>query len=380
MFAGSRQAGQEDGNQQGDNGDNDKNLDQLRRCGLEHFKRTVNQNYFNWLPTDFSDPQLLRLLDHWRKSPTLQPLRARLDDTSHVETIADANGLDTADKRAAYALFVGLLWDYARRGDRLDLIAGLEEPEAGDPIRVLLDGQRISQDLANSVRECNAMLSGMSWRPTPANPLHVAELGAGYGRLAYVLLAGLPCRYFIFDIPPALAVSQAYLQQVFPGKRCFPFRHFKRYEEVRGELESAEICFFTPNQLALVPEHSFDVFSSISSLGEMKPAQIDNYKRLIERTTRDVVYFKQWATSINDHDGVVIERDTYRLSDDWHAVTDRLDEVQAGFFETVYCRSKVLPPRGDSRHRLAPHHARQVAGRMLARVRDGWANWRESQT
>src|ERR1700674_1883211 len=78
---------------------NDKNLDHLRRCGVEHFKRTINQNYYNWLPTDFAEKQLLRLLDHWRASPTLKPLRARLDDTSHVETVVDNHALNTADKR-----------------------------------------------------------------------------------------------------------------------------------------------------------------------------------------------------------------------------------------------------------------------------------------
>jgi hypothetical protein len=40
---------------------NNLNLDQLSRGGLGNFKRTVNQNYFNWVPTNRDDNQFRRL-------------------------------------------------------------------------------------------------------------------------------------------------------------------------------------------------------------------------------------------------------------------------------------------------------------------------------
>jgi putative sugar O-methyltransferase len=317
---------------------NQKNLDQLSRLGIDRFKRTVNQNYYNWLPSDFSDHQLQQVVNHWRANPAIGPLQARLAEFEHLETVVDSNPLGTAEKRATYALFVGLLWHHARRSDALGLLDRLSEPDVGAPIPVMLDGRCISQDLANSARECNAAMSILPWRPTAARRLKVAEIGAGYGRLAYVYSAGMPSQIMIFDIPPALGISQEYLTRTLPNKKIFTFRHFDRFEDVRNEIEAADACFFTPNQLAYFPERYFDVFNSVSSLQEMTFAQIDNYKKLIERTTNEVVYLKQWTTSINPFDKIVINRRAYKLSRDWKPQFDRLDDVFAKFFEIGYRR------------------------------------------
>lgn len=41
---------------------NRQNVAQLRHRGIENFKRSVNQNYFNFLPLSLADAQLFRLL------------------------------------------------------------------------------------------------------------------------------------------------------------------------------------------------------------------------------------------------------------------------------------------------------------------------------
>jgi putative sugar O-methyltransferase len=58
----------------------------------------------------------------------------------------------------------------------------------------------------------------------------LAELGAGYGRLGYVMLKTAQCQYFVFDIPPALYLSQWYLTTLFPKRRAFRFRRFDTFE------------------------------------------------------------------------------------------------------------------------------------------------------
>ena len=126
----------------------------------------------------------------------------------------------------------------------------------------------VSQDLYNSILELRAIDRFVHLAP---NSSRVAELGAGYGRLAYVFLKSEMCKqYVIADIPPALYVSQRYLRVVFPELRFFRFRPFEDFSEVADEFESSKVCFLTPDQLERLPAKYFDLFITISSLQEMK--------------------------------------------------------------------------------------------------------------
>jgi putative sugar O-methyltransferase len=311
------------------------NLDQLERQGLEQFKRTVNQNYFNWLPTDFADNQLRNVLAKWAAQPDLIPFRVAIEADPFLEGFFESNPLLEPDKRDVYALYVGMLYGLARREDRAHLIDRLSEPEIGNPIRITLDGRLISQDLANSVRERNAIMAAAG--PYLDRPV-VCELGAGYGRLAYVFLQSVPCKYFVVDIPPALHIAQRYLSKVFPDKRVFGFRHIDRFADIESELDGSDLCFFTPNQLALLPPRSVDLTISISSLHEMRLDQIAHYLDLMSSTTRRAIYLKQWRVSTNTLDGITVRRDAYRLPAEWQPLFDRFDEVQDQFFEALWLR------------------------------------------
>ena len=109
----------------------------LRSEGIANFKRTVSNNYYNWLVTSPLDPQVRQALVTWLRRPSFTPFRARLQEPM--------TGLRTVDRRQAYALsslaarrytfFVGVLWDIAVRGDTHGLTSRLAEPEIGHPCR-----------------------------------------------------------------------------------------------------------------------------------------------------------------------------------------------------------------------------------------------------
>jgi|tagenome__1003787_1003787.scaffolds.fasta_scaffold15557540_1 hypothetical protein len=48
---------------------------------------------------------------------------------------------------------------------------------------------------------------------------------------------------FVFDVPPALYLSQWYLTTLFPKRRAFRFRGFETFKEIDGELTEADIAF-----------------------------------------------------------------------------------------------------------------------------------------
>ena len=185
--------------------------------GEANFKRTLNQNYFNFIPVAPDDPRMARLrrlvpdftqntLDRYAiEDPDRDP-SSWMSFYPNYYIFKDPDG---ARKRELYREYLALMYEYALERDRSGLLATLDEPTLGNPIRVHRNGRLISQDLVNSVRERNSIIGAMEAN-TDAH-FTLAELGAGYGRLGYVLLKTTKCRYFVFDIPPALYVSQWYL-------------------------------------------------------------------------------------------------------------------------------------------------------------------------
>jgi hypothetical protein len=316
--------------------------------GEHNFKRTINQSYFNAVPTSLLDPKILNLVRLWLRFRNLQPFISEIDDPdcdpclwpSWYEGYFIFKGKRHFLLRL-YKWYVGALYEYGLKTDRHGVLARLEEPELGNPIRIWRQGRLISQDLINSVRERNAIVEALeSCRSAAAGraPL-IAELGAGYGRLGHVLLATTGCRYMIFDLPPALHLSQWYLSRLFPDRRIFSFRRFGSYAEIAAELAEVDIAFFTPNQLELFPDRHFDAFATISSLHEMRREQIDHFLRLMAAKTRDVIYMKQQAHYVNPYDGLHIKRSEYVLPPDWQVAMERGDALNPGFFELVASRS-----------------------------------------
>lgn len=338
---------------------NDMNMEQLRRGGMDTFKRSVNQNYFNFVPHGLFDPQLLALLKWWMVHPTVTPFVVSFVDPDvdperdrllpidrRVFTMARRSrvafaaalklGLDPGRRiqLVLYRLLISMLWDFVIAHDKLGLADTLAEPRLGSPIEVTYLGRLISQDLGHSILECNSLEPALK-ELGPERCLRLAEIGAGYGRLAYAMLKAFPCQYLVFDIPPSLAISQWYLSHVFAGKRVFRFRHFDRFEDIAGELATADIAFFTANQIELFPDGYVDLSINISSLHEMRPEQIENMLAQIYRITSRYVYLKQYKEYINPYDDLLVLEDCYKAMAGWRDRFRRTDATDSRFFEAL---------------------------------------------
>ena len=156
-----------------------EHLARLDHSGFDGFKRSVNLCYFQWMLHGWRDKQVLAVARRWMRSPSAAILRARLSDDRDI----DADGpprLSRGGDRLLYAVFVAMLWEYARRRDRHGILDALEEPARGDPLVVRHRDRRISQDVANSVLELCAILDALPGGLPPGAT--VLETGAGYGR------------------------------------------------------------------------------------------------------------------------------------------------------------------------------------------------------
>ena len=316
-----------------------RNLGQLTTSRLENFKRTINQNYFNWVPTTVEDNQFRALLRLTSEHPSLDAFQAELDEIDLFEDFSLQNSLRRKEIRRIYCMFVGMLWQYTKLSYPNGLIEAICEPSLGNPLPIRLGERLISQDLANSIRERNII--AWPWEASFAERKTVSfvEIGAGYGRLAYVFLKSAPVCYTVVDIPPALYVAQWYLSCLFPEKRIFAFRRWDNYDRIKDELIGSDLSFMTPDQFALLPNGFFDAGTTISSLSEMTAEQAQMYLELLGDKVRQFIYIKQWVKSVNELDGHFFSRSHFDLPPPWIKYIDRLDAVQGDFFETLWSKS-----------------------------------------
>ena len=166
----------------------------------------------------------------------------------------------------------------------------------------------------------------------------VGELGAGHGRLAEVFGRTTNYRYYIFDIAPALYISEWYISRIFPTERIFRFRPFDSWAQVRNQVGRSRFAFFSANQIELIPDKRLDLFINMNSLMEMQTAQITNFLAHIDRLTRVGFLSRQWLRWTNPHDGITLEKGDFALPGGWRTAVDTVDDIHPQFFNQVRAR------------------------------------------
>lgn len=305
---------------------NERNISQLEQQGLENLKRTVAQNYFTWVVGVRNDQFRKLMFD-----ATLKDWREVL---SGLPSYDPSSGLSRL-RFYELNIFTRLLWRLAQKTDRLKLLDRVDEPQFGGPFPLFFERRLISQDLANSIIELYAVLDSLPLSFDQS--LTICELGAGYGRNAYVALKAFPnCKYVIIDIPPALYIAQEYLAKVLPDRKIMKFSPFSNFDDVREQYEQAEIVFLLPHQAEMLPSKHVDLFVNISSLHEMTLNQVESYFDLIDKKTRGHFYIKQWKSFTNPDDGITISEDKYPYRSSWTKIMSRTSLAQPAFFEAIY--------------------------------------------
>ena len=172
------------------------NTEQVERLGLSHFKRSVNQNYYQ-LAADqpWRQPDAART-GHWMQRPTFAPFRSRMDVPSSSKGLRGSGpgvlgtpALFIAFRRAALGPGdARRCAGPARQGRRPR--GGRPTPHPSPGPAYFTGSRQFGAEAIGSSRIC---------RRLDAPPV-VAELGAGYGRTRVVLARALSSRYWVFDI------------------------------------------------------------------------------------------------------------------------------------------------------------------------------------
>ena len=324
----------------------DQNLEMLRTHGVANFKRTVSNNYYNWLVTSLRDPQNPSALcgagcNGHRSSPLL----THLEDGPSVQAHDRSRGrlLSLEIRELALQVFGGAAWEAARHEqDALGPdTSGCLSRELGNPIRISHRGRLSTQDLANSIIECK--LRGSYWSNC-ARGARIAELGAGYGQGGGRLREDCPMTYCIFDIPPALGS---------PRKSDERFRRRADRAVYPGDDFSAVESRLKPGVVGFFPPISWRCSPTDGSTAPRPSALCRRCLPSSRRTTcassaksRRAVFLKQWKRWRNAADDVD-SREHYNLPEPW-----RLDIAArsrpACLFQSVVARQ---PPGVGLRRR-----------------------------
>lgn len=292
--------------------------------GFDMFKRTVNFEYSQWGVSGFRDPKILALLRlaarHHGMIGSL--LRVRMGERPGASGVWPI-GRVRWRHLAAYRLYVSLLHAYASRTDALGCLQE-EEPSVGAPLDIRYGGRLISQDLCLSTLE----LSAISRHCDIRSVRRVAELGAGYGRLAWLVArVATGVEYHVYDIPPALAIAQNYLRATLGSERVVPFGSM-----LSAQPSESRVVMRMPDALEQAPDGGFELFINVSSLDEMPPAAVERYFSLIDRKTKGILYLKGYRKNLRT--AWDVREFPYRPR--WQRLWYRTDPVNPLFVEQLY--------------------------------------------
>jgi len=135
---------------------NQKNTHMIKAEGLANFKRTVSQNYFNWVVTDYKHPLFRHAFRQWCLHPNSLPIRSRIRDMNYLRfTTQDDRVVLTKLQQHLYRLYVCFVWTIMVQEDHHNLRHRVFEPEIGNPFRIECGERLLSQDLP--VRSSSAM-------------------------------------------------------------------------------------------------------------------------------------------------------------------------------------------------------------------------------
>lgn len=176
-------------------------------------------------------------------------------------------------------LFLGqlALWQWIH-GGRVPM-SRLSYPRIGNQVGGFIDGTFIGPgSFFNEIY--GALLAGLvADRPRPV----VADLGAGYGKLAYFTLRDLPRWTFIdLDLPETLCLAAYYLMKVWPEKRALLYGEV----DLPGDLSAYDLVFLPAYSIERLADDSVDLFINKNSLGEMTADAVRTFVGHIARTAR----------------------------------------------------------------------------------------------
>jgi putative sugar O-methyltransferase len=159
-------------------------------------------------------------------------------------------------------------------------LADLATPDIGNPLGVVIGGTRVRTGVEDQHFYARKIIELNGSRETPV----VAEIGGGYGGMAYFLLRDRPgLKYRDFDVPESIALTSWYLLKAFPRLNATLYGEAALSAET---LRTSDIVLMPGFMLPQMPERTVDVSFNSHVLSDMPAAAIHEYLAETVRITR----------------------------------------------------------------------------------------------
>ena len=164
------------------------------------------------------------------------------------------------------------------------------------------------------------------------DPCVVADLGAGWGRIGYVLSQINPkISYNIFDIPHTLLIAQEYLRDKIGSVKVYDYLINREIQSFSNNslIDEPGIRFNLSKDLLKFEDKSIDVFINVACFQEMSYDQVDSYFGIINNKAE---YF---YTQQRYHD-LDMEHKKYPYRANWKKMFDRDITFLPLWFEAMF--------------------------------------------
>jgi putative sugar O-methyltransferase len=243
------------------------------------------------------------------------------------------------ESRQVYRALLFMYYKHVKQFDVDNFLDAYEDPRVGGTNdQEIFFGRAVSLDFLQSIEEAYKIRNAWHLAGRSGAPRVIVELGAGYGRLAYVCKKMLPgCCYVILDLPEALICAQSWLSRVLGNEVVAYEEHRSTTRLTRDELTAgSKVLLLLPHQIEAIGADSVDVFVNIYSFAEMPAAAIANYFKHLDRITNGIFFTKQRTTESNVLDNVEVSETSYPTPRHWRQLSRSVSTLYDNFFEAVY--------------------------------------------
>jgi len=214
---------------------------------------------------------------------------------------------DTGELVGDYEQKVIEVWDKLYSMYPNNILDKLYEPEEGNPFGVVYKGRLVSLDLAASFAEYFMMAQFIKMKSIKV----IHEIGAGYGRVPYVIKQIHPdITYRIYDIEPSLSLAKRYLGSVLPDSK---------------------IEFHTPDKL----DSSCDILIAMNCLHEMTRNHVSDYFDYADKNA-GYFYYTCWKKGIVPEEDITWVQSDYPVKEKWVPLYLGQHRMRTEFFEALY--------------------------------------------
>jgi putative sugar O-methyltransferase len=202
----------------------------------------------------------------------------------------------------------------------------------------IFDGYPISWDLLITV---DTLYSIKDAYPTLfIDPVTVVDLGAGWGRIGYILKQINPkATYIALDLPEPLLISMTRLPQLLPHEKIMDYQAIQEIPNLsRSALLQAGLWFGGSQDLARFEDGSIDIFINISSFQEMTQEQVVAYFEWVNHKVSGIFYLQQyWAhPGLHKKFGTIEKFEDYPFLPGWNKLYVRNITYSERYFEAAF--------------------------------------------